>query len=77
MGYIIIWVGGSLHKQLKHLCDKYGLAWLRISMSYSRYTNLSQKLNSDLAWKVMDGIKDVILKSVKCNCDKPSALEDG
>ena len=55
--YSRIW-GKPLHARVKRLRDKYKLSWLRISMSYSRFTNLGQKWNSDLTGKIMDGIHD-------------------
>ena len=45
-------------------------------MSYSRFTNMGQKLNSDLAGKVMEGIEDVNLQDRDCNCNVQSKLED-
>mmetsp|Transcript_16485 Transcript_16485/g.29797 ORF Transcript_16485/g.29797 Transcript_16485/m.29797 type:complete len:80 (+) Transcript_16485:1601-1840(+) len=57
-------------------CDKYGLTWLQMSMSYSRYTNLSRKLNIELARKVMDGMEYMNLESIDCNYTKQATIED-
>ena len=38
-------------------------------MSYHKFTNLGQKLNSDLAGKVMKGVIDYDLMDKKCNCN--------
>ena len=46
-------------------------------MSYSRFSNLGQKLNGDLTGKVMDGIVDENFADRICNCNKQSLLEDG
>ena len=45
-------------------------------MSYSRFSNLGQKRNSDLTGKIMDGIHDKNLQWRKCSCNKLSKLED-
>jgi hypothetical protein len=45
IGYSTIW-GEPLHKELKRLRDKHGLTWLRIAMSYHKFSNLGEKLTS-------------------------------
>ena len=57
IGYSTIW-GEPLHKELKRLCDEYGLTWLRIAMSYHKFSNLGEKFNSDLSEKIMKGVYD-------------------
>ena len=76
ISYSTIW-GLPIHKRLKKLRDKYKLSWLRISMSYSRFSNLGQKMNSDLTGKIMEGIVDENLIDRACNCNVRSLLEDG
>ena len=46
-------------------------------MSYSRFTNLGQKLNSDLTGKLMEGFYDENFVDRECNCNAQSLLEDG
>jgi hypothetical protein len=47
-----------IHALIKPLRDKYGLKWLRVSMSYHNFSNLGEKFNSDLQSKVMREIDD-------------------
>ena len=51
-------LGEPIHKSLKRLCGKHGLTWLRILMSYRKFSNLGEKLHNDLSSKVMKGIID-------------------
>ena len=43
---------------IRELSKKHGLTWLRPKMSYHRFTNLGEMLNSDLSGKVMMNIYD-------------------
>jgi hypothetical protein len=76
IGQSKIW-GEPIHKRLKRLKAKHGLTWLRFSMSYHKFSNLGQKLNSDLTAKVMTGIYDTDLADKKCNCNAKSKTKDG
>ena len=58
----------AIHVILKRLRDKYGLKWLRISMSYHKFANLSEILVGDLNNKLMEGIGLKDFDKLKCNC---------
>jgi hypothetical protein len=45
-----------IHAILKELRNKHGLTWLRISMSYHKFSNLHEIFQGDLNRKLMDGI---------------------
>jgi hypothetical protein len=45
-----------IHAILKELRNKDGLTWLRISMSYHKFSNLREIFQGDLNRKLMDGI---------------------
>ena len=53
------------------------MTWLRVSMSYHRFPNLSQKFNSDLNNKVMENVYDKGYEDQKCNCSVTLRKEDG
>ena len=58
-----------IHAILKKLRDKYNLKWLRISMSYHKFTNLGEIFQGDLNDdKVMDGITSKDFMDLNCNC---------
>ena len=49
IGISKIWMGkNSIPSLLKKLRDKYNLKWLRISMSYHRFTNLKEIFQGDM-----------------------------
>jgi GIY-YIG catalytic domain len=57
-----------VHQVIKDIKKKYNLGWLRISMSYHRFTNLRELFQGDLSRKLT---KDVISKdfeNLQCNC---------
>ena len=76
IGQSKIW-GIPISKRIKRLRNKYGLTWLRTSMSFHKFPSLGQKFNSDLNNKVMDGIIDGDLPDRKCNCNVKSKTEEG
>lgn len=76
IGQSKIW-GEPISKRIKRLRNKYGLTWLRVSMSFHKYTSLGQKFNSDLNVKVMDGIIDGDLPDRECKCQARSKKDDG
>ena len=69
-------LGTPISKRLKRLRNKYNLTWLKISISYSRYTNLAKKFNSDLTNKVIKNIVDYNKMDRPCNCDKRYLKKD-
>jgi hypothetical protein len=57
-----------IHQIIKDIKKKYNLGWLRVSMSYHRFTNLREVFQGDLSKKFT---KDVISKdfeTLQCNC---------
>ena len=62
---------------IRELSKKHGLTWLRPKMSYHRFTNLGEMLNSDLSGKVMMNIYDEEGEDRECNCKPGSKCENG
>ena len=54
---------------LKKLRNKYELKWLRISMSYHKFSNLREIFNGDLTTKLMERIKSQDYRTKSCNCN--------
>ena len=69
IGYSTIW-GTPIHKRLETLRKKHRLNFFRNRMSYSKFTNLGEKLNGDCQGKIMKGILDINEMDRPCNCDK-------
>jgi len=69
IGYSTIW-GTPIHKRLEKLRKKHRLNFFRNRMSYSKFTNLGEKLNGDCQGKIMKGILDINEMDRPCNCDK-------
>ena len=67
VGYSKIWKT-PIHKTIKELKDKHNLKWLRVNMSYHRFTNLRETIQGDLSGKIMDGIESEAFKNLGCNC---------
>ena len=63
-----------VHARLKELRAKHGLAWLCISMSYHRFSNLRDIFQSDLNQKIMDGIFSWDFMDLPCNCNKATKM---
>ena len=57
-----------IHVILKKLRDKYNLKWLRILMSYHKFTNLGEIFQGDSNNKLMDGITSKDFMDLNCNC---------
>jgi hypothetical protein len=53
---------------LKELQNKHGLTWLRMSMSYHKFSNLWEIFQGDLNQKLMDGIISCDIMDCNCNC---------
>jgi hypothetical protein len=64
-----------IHARIKDLLDKHGLTWLRVSMSYHRFTNLRGIFQSDLMKKLIEGIVSRDFQDLKCNCNKLSKVD--
>ena len=67
VGYCKTWET-QIHKIIKKLRNKHDLKWLRVSMSYHRFTNLREILQGDLSGKITRGVESLDLKNRKCNC---------
>ena len=57
-----------IHRTLKRLRNNHNLKWLRISMSYYRFPNLSEMLQGDLSRKLLDGVESLDFIDRECNC---------
>ena len=66
-----------IHKTLMKLRNKHGLKWLRISMSYHRFSNLRDIFQGDLSRKLLANITSLEFMDEKCNCQKSSLREGG
>ena len=49
----------AAHAIIKKLKIKHNLKWLRVSMSYHKFPNLSKIFSGDLTGKLMKGIKSL------------------
>ena len=67
VGYSKVWKT-PIHKTIKELKDKHNLKWLRVNMSYHRFTNLREVLQGDLQGKIMHGIESEQFMDEPCNC---------
>ena len=74
MGVSKIWKK-PIHKKIKELKEKWGLSWLRFSMSHHRFPNIGQMFRGDLLRKVMAGIDDVAKRDRPCNCNRRAKRE--
>ena len=64
-----VWKGKNLlPKTLMNLRNKHGLKWLRISMSYHRFANLTELIQGDLCSKLNNSIMSRDFVDRPCNC---------
>ena len=75
IGYSKVW-GEPISARLKRIKEKYGLTWLRNSMSYHKFSNLGEKFNGDLTGKMMKGIFDFNMRDRGCNCNISTLRSD-
>ena len=59
---------------IKELRDSYNLNWLRISMSYHRFLNLSQVFREDLNTKLAKGVVSEAYAKLPCNYNQSSKV---
>jgi hypothetical protein len=65
-----------IHAILKELQNKHGLTtWLRVSMSYHKFSNLREIFQGDLNRKLMDGIESRDFMDRPCNCNRASKID--
>lgn len=70
------WSGAnSIHITLKKLRNKYNLKWLRIAMSYHKFSNLNEIFQGDLNNKLMHNITSRDFMDLNCNCNRGSMVE--
>ena len=46
----------SIHSVIKEIQRNFGITWLRVSMSYHRFTNLREIFQGDLSGKLLEGV---------------------
>jgi hypothetical protein len=68
VGYSDFWRVPILRVILK-LRKKYNLKWLRVAMSYHRFTNVRETFQADLSSKLTDGLVSMDFECLKCNCN--------
>jgi hypothetical protein len=65
-----------IHKTIKRVKGKFNsLKWLRVKMSYHRFTNLRELFQGDLTAKINAGLKSIDFEELKCNCRKSAKNE--
>jgi hypothetical protein len=67
--------GAPIHARIKELCNKYGLTWLRVSMSYHRFSNLRGIFQGDLTKKLMERVISRDFQDLSCNCNKVTKVD--
>jgi hypothetical protein len=69
------WWNNPVHAILKELRNKHELTWLRVTMSYHKFSNLREILQGDLNRKLMDGIISHDFMDRPCNCNCASKID--
>ena len=67
VGYNDAWEE-PVHQIIKRVKDKFKLSWLRVSMSYHRFTNLREIFQGDMSGKLTKEVVSVDCANWKCNC---------
>jgi len=67
IGYSIVW-SKPVHSIIKSIEDKFNLQWLRVSVSYHRFTNLREIFQGDLSRKLTAGLTSQDFEPLPCNC---------
>jgi GIY-YIG catalytic domain len=57
-----------IHQIIKEVKKKFNLSWLRISMSYHRFTNLREIFQGDLSKKLTVNVVSKDFETLQCNC---------
>ena len=63
-----------VHIMIKRLSRLYGLKWLRVSMSYTRFANFEEKIAGDCLTKLQNGLVAREFMDEACNCQKSAKL---
>ncbi len=69
------WWNDPVHVILKELRNKHELTWLRVTMSYHKFSNLREIFQGDLNRKLMDGIISRDFMDRPCNCNRASKID--
>ena len=69
VGYSTIWQDEPISAVIKRLKKKYGLRWLRFSMSYHRFPNVRELFRSDVERELNTGLLSEDYKDRPCNCN--------
>ena len=56
--------------------NKYNLKWLRLGMSYHKFSNLGKILQGDLTGKLMDKITSKNFEPRECNCHNSAKINE-
>ena len=67
VGYSKAWKK-PIHKTINEIKKKFNLGWLRISMSYHRFTNLREIFQGDLSMKLTMDVESKDFQPLECNC---------
>jgi hypothetical protein len=67
VGFSKVWET-PIHKMIREVKEKFKLSWLRISMSYHRFTNLREIFQGDLSKKLTLDVISKDFETLDCNC---------
>jgi hypothetical protein len=67
VGYSKAWIT-PIHKVIKEIKERFKLSWLRVSMSYHRFSNLREVFQGDLSKKLTLDVKSKDFETLECNC---------
>lgn len=70
------WRSKAIYMNLNELKRKHNIRWLHVSMSYHMFGNLQQLFQSNLRFKVMEGVVSLDFEDRLCNC-MAKTLVDG
>jgi hypothetical protein len=74
IGVSNFWRKKPIHKTLMELRNKHKLKWLRISMSYHRFSNLREIFQGDLTTKLTEDVASKDFMDEECNCHKSTKV---
>jgi hypothetical protein len=67
IGYSKCWTI-PIHQTIREVKKRFNLGWLRISMSYHRFTNLREMFQGDLSRKLTLDVTSKDFETLSCNC---------
>jgi hypothetical protein len=67
VGYSKAWIT-PIHKLIKEIKERFKLSWLRISMSYHRFSNVREIFQGGLSKNLTLEVKSKDFKTLECNC---------